>query len=637
MIHMSSLMQNFANVIVFILIANRVSPYILSRKNPGKEILIGILFGLAGLISMLLSVHHSGPMAENHGVTIDLKAVISGMSGVIGGPVSALAAFILMGSFRIAVGGMGMIPGLLVMAICAATGAWLHVRYRNRDISFRKIWWGPVLFGLFVSAAQLASLWMFAPDVRTALFREFTIPLVIVFPLTALLFHYFMSVEWIRHHDSLFDRVTQLPRWELASGKFNRWINRRQSFSLVILNAERLRSVVDMHGLAACNSVLLESAERIQAYLPAGGTLSRMAGQEFAVLLPDFNILQSLIWIVEVKKKLADPYTADNQTVRMTFSTGLAVYEGTSTTLDELLLQAQTALRHAMDSGTNQTVPYESRLTEQLRYRTSLEKDLGFALERRQLELHYQPQYELASGKLRGFEALLRWQHPDWGTISPEEFIPLAEETRLIIPIGRWVLETACDMAAKLNESFPRATIAVNVSAVQLLERDFPDQVAAVLASSGLQSERLEIELTESTMVRSFEQAAEQLLLLKKLGVRLALDDFGVGYSSLSYLRRLPFDLIKIDRSFIEDIGRSRDDRMTKSIIDWVRELRYGIVAEGLESYDQLYWLRQWKCDIAQGYLFSRPMPEEDLFRYLSRIGPVSMTDLVRGTDGIPS
>src|SRR5690606_39072154 len=169
-------------------------------------------------------------------------------------------------------------------------------------------------------------------------------------------------------------------------------------------------------------------------------------------------------------------------------------------TVDELCLKADTALRYAMANGPDQTVPYEDRLTEQMRYRTSLEKDLGFALERGQFQLHYQPQYELATGKLRGFEALLRWNHPDWGAVSPAEFIPIAEESRLIVPIGEWVLKTACSTAMRMNLNETGATIAVNVSAVQLLESDFPDRVHEILRMTGLRGERLELELTESML-----------------------------------------------------------------------------------------------------------------------------------------
>ncbi|WP_123040586.1 EAL domain-containing protein [Cohnella candidum] len=631
MIHMTSLLQNIATVIVIIMLANRLYPYLLHWNKPGQCLVIGALFGAAGLVSMNMPIH------VDSGITVDLKAVLAGMSGLLGGPLSAAVSFVVIGGYRYHLGGMGMAPGILCIGAAALAGSALNLVFRRKRLRLRRIWWLPVCFGLFIALIQLAATMWFPPDIRNGLLRDFTLPLLTLYPLSSVIFHYFVTVEWVSYHDTQYDRVTLLPRYERLQGKWQRMIDRKQPFSLVILNVEKLRAVNDIHGVEGGNALLRECAGRLGAGLPKDGLISRFNGQDFAVSLPGYDMLQSLIWIVDMKKKLSVPYLIEGSPYHVTFSTGLAVYEGDAETLQNLFMQAETALRHARESGSNQTVPYESRLTEQIRYRTSLEKDLQFALDRNQFHLSYQPQFELETGKLRGFEALIRWNHPEWGAISPAEFIPLAEQTRLIIPIGQWVLETACEMAMKLKLNEAGATMAVNVSAVQLLEPDFPDRVAVVLRESGLQGRLLELELTETTMVQSFEKAADQLMRLKECGVRLALDDFGVGYSSLSYLRRLPFDLIKIDRSFIEDIGRSQDDRMTKSIIDWVRELRYGIVAEGLESYDQLYWLKQWKCDIAQGFLFSRPMPEEELLRYLRQLMPFPFAVPSPEVDGLPS
>lgn len=631
MLHTPNLLQNLANIIVFIMLANRIFPYIMRWNESGKRAAIGVLFGLAGIISMQFSIQ----VAD--GITADLKAVLAGMSGLIGGPVSGAIAFLFIGISRVQIGGIGMMPSLVCLFVVAATGSLLYHFSRKRSSVPMKNWWGPVSFGCFIALCQLATAWMLPADLRSELLRDFTLPLMLLYPIATLVFHYFMTVEWSRQQEAMFDPVTQLPRMERLEDKWKRMIRKKRHFALVIVNVERLRLVNDLYGVQAGNALLRECGKLLFDLLPADGTVCRLNGHDFAVTLPAFDRFQALVWIDDMKKRLAGPYYFDNAPYEATFGTGMAVYEGGDCTWDELFLQAETALRHAMDSGLNQHVSYESRLTEQIRYRTSLEKDLRFALERGQLHLHYQPQYDLQTGELRGFEALLRWQHPDWGPISPVEFIPLAEETRLIIPIGNWVLETACDMAMRLNLNDSGSTMAVNISVVQLLEPDFPSKVAEKLRASGLNGSLLELELTESTMVKSFEKAAEQLMYLKELGVRLALDDFGVGYSSLSYLRRLPFDLIKIDRSFIEDIGRSRDDRMTQSIIDWVRNLRYGIVAEGLESYDQLYWLRLWKCDIAQGYLFSRPMPEHELLRYVEQFMPFPLSGLSSERRSIPS
>jgi diguanylate cyclase (GGDEF)-like protein len=622
MSYVSDLLQNLINIIVFILLVTRLYPYIANFKSRNRRAVIGLMFGIAGLVSMIMPIH------AGSGIAVDLKAVLSGMAGLLGGPAGAAIAAGMIGAFRLALGGAGSIPGVLCIAVAAVSGAIVRGKFlRDRDLPGR-MWLIPLLFGLWIAMLQLAMTLYFKADVREELLRHFSLPLLALYPLSALIFHYFMTVEWNQYHETMIDRVTQLPRTERLAGRWRRWIRKGRPFSIVILNLERLRSVNDIHGAEVGNELLRECARRLSRHVPPGGSVSRYNGRDFLVFLPACDMLRTLIWIVDVKKQLSEPYRLEDVPYRPTFSTGLAVFEGGTATLEELLLQAETALRHAMDSGTDQTVPYESRLAEQIRYRASLEKDLATALDRGQFQLHYQPQYELNSGMLRGFEALIRWHHPKYGLISPAEFIPMAESNRQIIAIGDWVLRTACRMAMRLRLNEAGVTMAVNVSTVQLLEPDFPERVFAILEETGLHSELLELELTESTMVQSFERAAEQMQRLKQRNIRLALDDFGVGYSSLSYLRRLPFDLIKIDRSFIEDIGRSRDDRMTKSIIDWVRELRYGIVAEGLESYDQLYWLKKWKCDFAQGYLFSKPLTEEDLALYLRQVSSIPISGL---------
>lgn len=626
MIHLPNLLQNFVNILVFIMIANRVYGWTLHWNEPARRIVIGAMFGIAGLLSMQM------PIQAGDGITVDLKGVLAGMSGLLGGSLSALIAVLLIGGYRIYLGGAGMLPGLICIVSVAGIGAFLRFQYMKQSLPLRRIWWAPVLFGWMIAVMQLALASLFPAEVRNALLQQFTAPLLLVYPAACLILHYFLTIEWVKMMDARLDRVTQLPTSDFLKKRWQQTIARRQPFALVILNVERLRTVNDLHGVHAANELLKECGNRLRQNVPDGATICRYNGRDFAVTLPHYDMLQSLIWLVDTKKLLSAPYMVQDNLCLVTFSSGLAVYEGDESTVDELCLKADTALRYAMDNGLDQTVPYEDRLTEQLRYRTSLEKDLDFALERGQFQLHYQPQYELETGRLRGFEALIRWNHPDWGSISPAEFIPLAEETRLIIPIGEWVLKTACSMAMRMDLNDTNATIAVNVSAVQLLEPDFPDRVHEILRITGLRGERLELELTESTLVQSFEQASKQLQRIKQWGIRLALDDFGVGYSSLSYLRRMPFDLIKIDRSFIEDIGRSHDDRMTKSLIDWVKELRYGILAEGLESHDQLYWLKQWKCDYAQGYLFSKPIPEPDLQRQMRSKISITPAGLPPGT-----
>lgn len=238
---------------------------------------------------------------------------------------------------------------------------------------------------------------------------------------------------------------------------------------------------------------------------------------------------------------------------------------------------------------------------------------LNTALQDNQFTLQYQPQYDLQLSTLRGFEALLRWNHPELGSVKPLDFIPLTEESRLIIPIGEWVLKEACTTLERIAPSPSELKIAVNISAVQLMDENFVDRVQNILNNSGLASHRLELELTESKLLSSLQIAERQLKKLQQLGIQVALDDFGIGYSSLNYLRKLPFNIIKIDKSFIDDIEQSPDRDITGSMIQFIKQLRYKIVAEGIESYVQLSFLKKVNCDYVQGYLFSRPVSEDRL------------------------
>jgi diguanylate cyclase (GGDEF)-like protein len=618
MVHLIDLFQHAVNITVIAYLASRLQIRWRNGKDIGNPWIAGILYGIFGSLYYLLNLVYVND------TTSDFQALLAGIVSFASGPVAAMITALVLAVTSLLCDPTGAVANLIVIAFATFAGIILHLCFRGfraHAPSFWQINCIISLFGLLVAGVEISLAALLPPAYHHMSWSQ-ALPLLFYYPGVSLLIYFIIKEDRDRHFETLYDRVTRLPKTERLRSRWQRFIDKRQPFSFVILNVEKMRSINDLYGVHVGDQLLLECSNRIHELLPDKASVCRNNGHDFVVFMPGYDMLQTLIWLVDTKKRLSLPYRIGDNLLQVTFSSGLATYDGDSddATIDDIIVKAKTALRYAMDSGTNQTVPYESKLTEQWKYRISLEKDLIYALDRNQLQLHYQPQYALDSGKLRGFEALLRWNHPEWGPISPAEFIPLAEDTRLIIPIGEWVLETACTTAMRLNLDKTGETIAVNISAIQLLEPDFPDRVFAILDRTGLPGSQLELELTESTLVRNFEQASAQLNRLKKRGIRLALDDFGVGYSSLSYLRRLPFDLIKIDRSFIEDVERFREDQIVKSIIEWIKELRYGIVAEGLESNEQLYWLKQWNCDIAQGYLFSKPIPEPDLHRKLRQI-----------------
>ncbi|MCR8633763.1 putative bifunctional diguanylate cyclase/phosphodiesterase [Paenibacillus radicis (ex Xue et al. 2023)] len=320
-----------------------------------------------------------------------------------------------------------------------------------------------------------------------------------------------------------------------------------------------------------------------------------------------------------IRNKLCEPIVVRNRTMHLTVNLGIAMQKDAETA-EVLIHHADIALRCTKEQGQPPVMMYDVNLLQKQIYRTKLEEGLLQAVSNNELELHFQPQFNIQTGKVRGFEALLRWHHPKLGAVSPGDFIPVAEENGTILPIGLWVLRRACESyQALLMSPFPDTVISVNISALQLSDSYFPKHVSQILSETGLPPHLLELEITESMLITSIDAANIRLMELTRLGVRIALDDFGTGYSSLHYLNRLPLHLVKLDKSFIRDIGKNNEGRITKSIIRLVQDLDIQTVAEGVESYDQLYLLKTWKCDIVQGFLLSKPLREQEIAAFITK------------------
>ncbi|MFC5700100.1 EAL domain-containing protein [Cohnella faecalis] len=606
-----SLLQTIINMIVFILICNRIYPFIIHWSSYRRKVIIGFLFGIASLISLKF------PIVAQKGILVNLNDVLAGMSGFLGGPIAGAITFTMAASYRAMLGGIGAVAGIGVMLVAAFIGALLHLYMRGKGFPSMRRLWMPVMFGVIIAIDSFAWTLLFPVRVRLELLHDYAIPFFTLYPLSAVVFYYLMAEEW---YSLLHKRNTSLS-FQTVQARLERQAAKGRPFSLVVMNIDQFKAVNEMYGFSFGDELLEEVRKRLNALLPEQGWSARINGDEYLLSLPIADRKDALQWLENAKKELTSPYTVkpDGKLVHLSFSTGLALSENNEIPVEELLRQADMALKDAKTRGLNMISPYEQRMTERLKQRTLLEEELRFALERKQLSLHFQPQFELKSGKLKGFEALLRWHHPELGAVSPDEFIPIAEETGLIVPIGQWVLRSACETMQRILPLCPSSTIGVNISALQLIPEQFPDMVLETAMLTGLPLDRLELELTESELMTSLDSAQEQLTRLSEAGVRLALDDFGVGYSSLNYLRKLPFHRVKIDRSFIQDIGTSKDDELAEAIIRLVRQLHLDVVAEGLESYDQLMRLQEWGCDIAQGYLLGRPMPESELHAFIAR------------------
>jgi predicted signal transduction protein with EAL and GGDEF domain len=373
--------------------------------------------------------------------------------------------------------------------------------------------------------------------------------------------------------------------------------------------------------------VLQEAARRLTAAVRSSDLVARLGGDEFVLLLEDFRDDGDLVEIArKILKAFAPTFIVDGKELALSASLGICTFPADGGDSQALLSNADIAMYRAKDQGRNTFQFYTAQMNVHSIERLALESSLRRALERDEFVVHYQPKVDLRSGGMTGVEALVRWQHPELGLLAPGKFIPLAEETGLIVPIGEWVLRTACAQARTWHGKWlPPLRVAVNLSPRQFLRGDLPREVMRILRDTGLNPAHLELEVTESTVMHNAERAAATLEQLKAMGVSIAIDDFGTGYSSLAYLKRFPIDSLKIDRSFIADLPGDTDDAaITRGVIAMAHSLRLRVIAEGVETREQAEFLREHGCDEMQGNYVSPPLPEQ---RFMGLLQDSSATD----------
>jgi diguanylate cyclase (GGDEF)-like protein len=356
---------------------------------------------------------------------------------------------------------------------------------------------------------------------------------------------------------------------------------------------------------------------------PADFEVARLGGDQFIVLLHSIRDAKDAGIVAErMTRPLVTPADADGPPISLTASVGIAVYSGDGPGEEALLRQSGIAMYSAKRLGRGGFAFFDDKMNEGAQARFSLESQLDGALARNEFSLHYQPQFDLATGRVSGMEALLRWTNPDLGPISPDEFIPLAEETGLILPIGEWALRTACRQLREWQDmELPTGRMAVNVSAVQFTQRNFCAMVDDVLRETGLAPERLELEITESLMMRDEDWTREVLARLRAIGVSVAIDDFGMGYSSLGRLGAIAVNRLKIDKSFVRSVDSlGRHATIVSAIVSMARALGLQVVAEGVENFNQLLHLQDQQCNEVQGFLLSRPLPAPEATQLLERL-----------------
>ncbi len=424
------------------------------------------------------------------------------------------------------------------------------------------------------------------------------------------------------HHVANYDVLTELPNRHLLEDRlYQALATASQNNALVAvlhLDLDRFKTINDTFGHTFGDKLLQAVAQRLAGNIRGSDTIARFSGDEFAVVLTDVGSQENASLVArKILDTLDRPFDLDGQEVFITPSIGIAFYPIDAANKDDLIRYADTAMSHAKAQGGNVYRFYSAEMNVRVSQRLSLETSLRYALERNEFLLYYQPQVNLRSGKIIGMEALLRWQHPERGLVSPGEFIPVLEETGLIVPVGEWVLRTACAQnSAWLAAGLPPMRVAVNLSAHQFRQSNLTDVVCLALEDSGLEPELLELEVTESIMIQDLQTTLTTLHQLHVIGIQISIDDFGTGYSSLSYLKRLPISKIKIDQSFVRDICSDTDDAaITDAVISLGHSLKMQVIAEGVETLEQLDYLRAHGCDEFQGYYFSRPLPAGEFAR----------------------
>jgi len=421
------------------------------------------------------------------------------------------------------------------------------------------------------------------------------------------------------HSLAFFDPLTGLPNRALFCDRIDQAIGRStegdEITGLMMVGLDRLKAVNDALGHGAGDEVLREAAARLLRTVRGYDTVARFGGDEFAIAFPGIREGAALGRIArKVLDAFAEPILVDGNLLFVSVSVGIALHPQDSQDVKALLRFAAAALVHAKAQGRNNFQFYSAELTARAVERLDLEAGLRVALERGELDIHYQPQVDLSSGRLVGAEALLRWRHPNRGMVPPDRFIGIAEETGLIVGIGEWVLRNACAAARDWHAAGQEITVAVNLSARQFQGGGLAATVAGILRETGCRPEWLELEITESLLLEDGKHVRQTLEQLTGMGIAIAIDDFGTGYSALAYINRLPVAVLKIDRSFVSDvIDNQGSAELARAIASMARTLRLRVVAEGVENEAQESFLRACGCQVGQGYLYGKPMPRQEL------------------------
>lgn len=422
------------------------------------------------------------------------------------------------------------------------------------------------------------------------------------------------KLHYMAYHDSLTELPNRLALYE--DNKIQLLLGANHKFAMLFLDADNFKIINDTLGHDIGDQLIKALGNRLKFLLWEGSNLYRLGGDEFVIVMNNITEQEDIReFATYVLTCFKEPFKVGNSSLYINISIGVAIYPEHGCDTNELLRCADVAMYKAKEAGGSRYMIYMNSMNQNMIERMEIEKNLHIALENNEFKLYYQPQYDILEKRITGFEALLRWNSKELGNISPLKFIKIAEDTRLIIPLGTWVLREACSFIRRLQDSgLKDITIAINISIIQILQNDFVEMVLELIERYNLEPENVELEITESVLMESYETIVYKLNQLYNNGFKIALDDFGKGYSSLSYLKQLPITTLKIDKSFIDCISSNHENKsLTGHIVKIGKSMGLNVVAEGVETLEQMDYLTLNNCQKIQGFLFSKPLPEEDI------------------------
>tara|TARA_R100001143_G_scaffold63550_1_gene71795 strand:+ start:2556 stop:4436 length:1881 start_codon:yes stop_codon:yes gene_type:complete len=597
------------------------------REKVSRKVILGVLLGAVAVVGML------APLEYGEGIIFDGRSIVLFIAGLFGGPVSAGVSALLVGGYRVWLGGAGMPVGVATIVMSAGIGV-IFYYFRQRHGSLTAI--QAFGAGLAVHLFMLLLFLLLPNGVGFAIVEQIWLTVLLAYPAgtaaVCLLFQDYEEQEmtrdnlkWLAYYDAL----TALPNRhylaEQVDHALSLCLGSGEKGAVLLIHLDRFSRLNDARGYDVGDRLLQEVARRLQETLMQKGTLARMSGGDFFVLLnenfvSDFQLEQvATDWITRIRAELRTPVELDDLKIPVFVSIGVTFFpHDRFDTPVQVLKRADTAMHRAKWKGGNQSMFYEQSMSVVAEQQFQIERELRVAIADNQLHLYFQSQVN-AKGSVVGAETFVRWLHPERGLISPGVFIPIAEETDLIVELGEWVLHEACEILAKDSNGLIPGRLAVNISPRHFMRPGFVASVQHILHATGANPERLTFEVTESLWIHDLVDVTEKMRTLTKLGIHFSLDDFGTGYSSLTYIKHLPIHELKIDKTFIQDAPNAKDSAaLVESILAVAHHMNLQVVAEGVETHEQADFLSARGDVVYQGYLFCRPEPFEQWVKHLT-------------------